>query len=203
MSAQTQPRLTPEQYLELERAAEFRHEYYNGRMYAMPGGTYHHVRIIANFAANLHGLLRKRPCAVLTSDMRIRVSPEGLYTYPDVVVVCGEPKFGDGRSDTLVNPTLLIEVLSPSTEAYDRGFKAEQYRKIETLKEYALVSQFSAHVEVVRRHENGRWLLSEYSGVETACQFESVDCSVALSDVYEGIPFASMEADIAHPSSFH
>jgi Uma2 family endonuclease len=103
MSAQTQPRLTPEQYLELERAAEFRHEYYNGRMYAMPGGTYHHVRIIANFAANLHGLLRKRPCAVLTSDMRIRVSPEGLYTYPDVVVVCGEPKFGDGRSDTLVN----------------------------------------------------------------------------------------------------
>lgn len=199
MAAIPQPRLTPEQYLELERSSECRHEYYNGRVYAMAGGTYHHAMIIGNLGDALRRVLRKRQCSVLSSDMRTRVSPDGLYTYPDVLVICGQPKFGDDRSDMIVNPALIIEVLSPSTEAYDRGFKAEQYRQLETLKEYALVSQNAPHVEVFRRESAG-WLLSDYSGIDAACHFASVDVGVALSDIYEDIVFAGAEADSPHPS---
>ncbi len=124
MSAHAQPRLTPEEYLEIERAADFKSEYYNGHMYAMSGGSYPHVRIIVNLTGDLHTALKKGSCQVISNDLRLRVSPGGLYTYPDVSVVCGELKFADGRKDTFANPALIIEVLSPSTEAYDRGFKS-------------------------------------------------------------------------------
>src|SRR5258707_36170 len=137
MSAQPQARLTPEQYLEIERAAsEVRSEYYRGRMSAMAGASYKHVLITGNLSRGLGKALKKSQCAVGANDLRMRVSPEGLYTYPDVVVVCGEPKFADDWTDTLLNPVLLIEVLSPSTEAYDRGFKSAQYRTLESLQEY-------------------------------------------------------------------
>ena len=141
MSAQAQPLLTPEQYLELERASDVRCEYYQGHVTAMAGGSLEHGRIIANLSARLLGLLRERGtprCAVVTSDLRTQVAPDGLYTYPDIVVVCGDPQFVDNRRDTVANPVLLIEVLSASTEAYDRGFKAQQYRQVPSLKEYAL-----------------------------------------------------------------
>src|SRR5437667_9232598 len=121
MSAQAQPRITAEQYLEIERAAEFRSEYYAGRMYAMSGGAYRHVVIISALSRAIGNALSKRPCTVVSSDLRLRVSPGGLYTYPDLMVVCGEPKFVDRRTDTLLNPIVIVEVLSPSTEAYDRG----------------------------------------------------------------------------------
>ena len=134
MSAQSQPRLTPEQYLELERAArDVRSEYYNGRMYAMSGGTHPHAIVIGNLARELGVALKKGPCVVTTSDMRVRVSKTGLYTYPDIVVVCDPPQYGDGRHDTILNPALIVEVLSPSTEAYDRGFKFAQYRTLESI----------------------------------------------------------------------
>src|SRR6185312_11521567 len=124
MSAQPQPRLTPEQYLELERAArDVRSEYYNARMYAMSGGTHPHAIIIGNLARHLGNGLEKGPCVVTTSDMRVRVSKTGLYTYPDLVVVRDPPQHRDSRDDTILNPALIIEVLSPTTEAYDRGFK--------------------------------------------------------------------------------
>ena len=126
MSAQPQARLTPEQYLEIERASEARSEFFNGRIYAMSGGSYNHVRIIGNLAFELRNSMKQRPCEVVTSDLRVRISPGGLYTYPDVSVVCGEPKFADDEKDTLLNPAFLAEVLSPSTEAYDRGFKSAQ-----------------------------------------------------------------------------
>ena len=135
MSAQPQPRLTPEQYLEAERAAEFRHEYYNGQIYAMSGGSYQHAQIVAGLIQELGNALKKRPCSVASNDLRLRVSPDGLYTYPDAVVICGEPKFVDDRQDTLLNPTLIVEVLSPSTEAYDRGPKAAHDRQLKSLQE--------------------------------------------------------------------
>jgi Uma2 family endonuclease len=194
MSAQAQPRLTPEQYLELERAAEFRHEYYNGRMYAMSGGSFPHVIVIGNLSSELRLALKKTSCIVATSDLRIRVSPNGLYTYPDIAVVCGPPKLLDGHKDTLLNPVLIIEVLSPSTEAYDRGFKSAQYRTLESLQEYALVSQTEPRVEVFRRQTSGDWLLSEAVGIEAVCRFESVDASVALSEIYAKVPFATEES---------
>src|SRR5580704_15742170 len=112
MPAQAQTRLTPEQYLEIERASEFRSEYYGGRMYAMSGGSYPHALIIGNLVFTLKTALGKRPCSVTPSDLRLRVSQDGLYTYPDLVVVCGEPKFADNQKDTLLNPVVIVEVLS-------------------------------------------------------------------------------------------
>jgi len=181
--------LTTEQYLEIERAAEFRSEYYNGRMYAMSGASFRHVIITGNVARALGNHLHNSPCVVATNDFRVRVSPGGLYAYPDIVVVCGEPQFADNMTDTLLNPVLLIEVLSPSTEAYDRGFKSAQYRTLESLQEYALVSQSEPRMEVFRRQPGGQWLFSEYVGWDGVCVFQSVDASVALSQVYEKVRF--------------
>src|SRR5437868_4928738 len=134
MCAQPIPGLTPEQYLEIERSAEFKSEYYGGTMYARAGGTYVHNLIIARTIFLLSQKLEGGQC--VTSDLRLRVSMEGLYTYPDVTVVCGPPKFADDQIDTLLNPSLIVEVLSKSTEAHDRGFKFAQYRRLQTLQEY-------------------------------------------------------------------
>ncbi len=193
MSAQPQPRLTPEQYLEAERAAEFRHEYYNGQIYAMSGGSYQHAQIIAGLIRELGNALKKRPCSVASNDLRLRVSPDGLYTYPDAVVICGEPKFVDDRQDTLLNPTLIVEVLSSSTEAYDRGPKAAQYRKLESLQEYVLVSQAEPRIEVFRRQSGGHWLLSEATGLEAICHFESLECAISLADIYDKVTFSAVD----------
>ena len=189
MAAQTQPRLTPEEYLEIEYTAERRHEYYNGRIYLMAGGSPRHAIIIGNLQANLHAALRKRPCFVASSELRVAVSESGLYTYPDVVVACGEPKYAGNRGETLLTPTLLIEVLSPSTELLDREFKAPQYQMMETLQEYALVSQTEARVEVFRRQDSVNWLLSEFIGLDSAAHFDSINTSVSLADVYAKVRF--------------
>jgi len=186
--------LTPEEYLAIERAAEVRSEYYNGRMYAMSGGSYRHLIIIGNLGRHLGNALAERNCTVGTSDMRVRVSPSGLYTYPDVIVVCGKPTFADGSADTLLNPIVLIEVLSPSTEGHDRGFKSAQYRRIESLQEYALVSQTEPRVEIFRRQSAGNWLLTEATGLEETCRFESLDCAVTVKDVYDKVTFGAEDA---------
>ena len=139
-------------------------------------------------------------CNVVSNDLRIRVSPDGLYTYPDIAVVRGKPEFSDDQKDTLVNPALIIEVLCPSTEAYDRGFKSVQYRKLPSLQEYALVSQTEPRIELFRRQTNGDWLLSEYAGTQGTCRFDSVNCQVALADVYDRIVFEGEDPLSAHPS---
>jgi Uma2 family endonuclease len=189
MSAQPQPRLTPQEYLKLDRASQLRHEYYNGRMYAMSGGSHPHAIIIGNFSRELGNALKDGPCLVTTSDVRVCVSPDGLYTYPDIVVVCDKPRYLDGHRDTLLNPVLVIEVLSPSTEAYDRGFKAAQYRSIASLMEYAWVSQSEPRVELFRRLPSGGWLLSEAAGLDAVSRLESTGCSIALRDIYAKVVF--------------
>lgn len=189
MAAHPQHWLTPEEYLEIERAALDKHEYYKGQMFLMPGGTLWHSVISGNLLAALHTLLRKKPCIVTNGDMRMRVSEDGLYAYPDISVVCGTPKFADRRTDTLLNPSLIVEVLSPSTEAADRGFKFAQYRTLETLQEYALVSQDEPRVEIFRRQPDGRWMLSEFTGLEAAARFESIEASVPLAEVYSKVRF--------------
>ena len=193
MSAQPHARLTPEEYLDLERAAEFRHEYYKGQMYAMAGGSHRPVIIIGNLAGELRIALKARPCVVTTSDLRVRVSEGGLYTYPDVVVVCGKPLYLDNHRDTVLNPVLIVEVLSPATEAYDRGFKSAQYRTLESLQEYALVSQSEPRVEIFRRQASGDWLLSESASLEAVCRFDSVGCTLALPDIYDKVSFGEEE----------
>ena len=194
--------MTSEQYLERERAAQdVRSEYYNGRMYAMSGASYRHVMVISRLSHHLQNELDRGPCSVGTNDLRVRVAPDGLYTYPDVIIICGEPRFVDGVADTLLNPTVIIEVLSPSTEAYDRGFKFAQYRALESLQEYALVSQSEPRVEIFRRQSSGDWLLSESAGVESVCRFDSVNCTIALKDIYDKVSFGPDEPMANQPSA--
>jgi Uma2 family endonuclease len=189
MSASPYPRLTEEEYLKIERAAEFKSEFHDGRMYAMSGGSSAHALIIPNLAAELRQALRQKPCLVYVTELRLRISPRGSYTYPDVTVVCGPSKFADDRKDTLLNPTLIVEVLSPFTEAHDRGLKFAQYRQIDSLQEYGLVSQTEPRVEIFRRQASGDWLLSESTGLDASVRFDSVGCQIALSEIYHQVSF--------------
>jgi Uma2 family endonuclease len=190
MSAQSQPRLSPEEYLALDRAAEFRNEYYDGHMYAMSGGSYPHGKIIGNLCGGLWQGLKGKPCVVVPNDLRVRITPRS-YTYPDIVVVCGPERFADDQKDTLLNPTLLMEVLSPSTELVDREFKSRHYQRIESLQEYALVSQTKPYIEIHRRQPGGDWLLSEISGLDATCRFESLGCEIPFSEIYYNVSFDS------------
>jgi Uma2 family endonuclease len=192
MSAQPQTRLTEEEYLAIERAAEFKSEYYDGHMYAMSGGSASHAQIIGNLTRELGAALRQKPCSVMPNDLRVRVSPDRFYTYPDVAIVCGPMRFADDQKDTLLNPTLLIEVLSHSTENRDRGFKFDRYREIDSVEEYALVSQFEARVEVFRRQASNQWLFSVFAGLESSCAFDSAGETVSLAEIYHRIEFATL-----------
>jgi Uma2 family endonuclease len=188
MTSQPKSRLTPEEYLKLEREAEHKSEYYRGEIYAMSGTSREHILVAGNVFASLHQQLRRRLCEVYQADMRVKVSPTGLYTYPDVVVVCGKPQFEDAELDTLLNPTVLIEVLSPSTEACDRGAKFEQYRTLASLVDYLLIAQDRCHVEHFARQPDGRWLLSEARSLEETLRIASIECELALAEVYEKVP---------------
>ena len=179
--------ITPEQYLEIERKAEFRSEYYNGEMFAMSGASWPHSLIVAHLTRELSQQLRQRPCSVVSQDLRVRVKATGLYTYPDVVVVCGEPQFSDDKPDTLLNPSVIIEVLSPTTEAYDRGRKFGHYRAIESLREYVLVSSDIVSAELFVRREDGQWTLTAADKMEDAIEIPSVQCRLALADIYEKV----------------
>jgi len=189
--------VSPEQYLEIERQAESKSEYYQGEMFAMAGAGLAHNILVANVVAGLHSQLRSRPCRVLPSDMRVRVSATGLYTYPDVVVVCGDPQFTDQRFDTLTNPNLIAEVLSPSTEAYDRGRKFEQYGEIASLQEYLLVASDRVHVDLYTRQAGGRWLLTSANRPEDTLELESVNCRLVLAVLYEKVELEGQQSTTA------
>jgi Uma2 family endonuclease len=187
----TQPKsfITPEQYLEIERKAEFKSEYLDGEMFAMAGARENHNLLVASLIAALHQQLRTRPCRVYPSDMRVHVKSTGLCTYPDVSAVCGERRFVDNQTDTLLNPGLIIEVLSPTTEAYDRGRKFEYYQSIESLREYLLVSSDRVRAELYSREPDGRWLLTCAQRLEDSLTLESVGARIVLSDLYERVEF--------------
>jgi len=189
----TQPKifLTPEQYLEIERKAEFKSEYFNGETFAMAGAREAHNLLVARMVSELDRQLRRRPCRVYPSDMRVYAKQTGLYTYPDVSAVCGERLFADGQTDTLLNPSLIVEVLSPSTEAYDRGRKFEMYQSIESLREYVLVAADRIHVDLYSRQPDDRWLLTSASRPEDSLTFESVGAQIVLSDLYEKVEFSA------------
>ncbi len=190
MSTQPKSYLTPEQYLEIERKAEFKSEYFQGEMFAMAGAKPPHNLITANAIAQLVLQLRESPCLVYTSDQRVFVPSTGLYTYPDITVVCAEPQYLDGHLDTLLNPTLIVEVLSPTTEAYDRGRKFGHYRAIESLKAYLMIASELVGAELFTRQSDGRWkLIEDASRLEDSVEIEALGCRLQLSDLYDKVKF--------------
>ena len=193
MATQPKTYLTPEQYLEIERKAEFKSEYYQGEMFAMSGAREPHILIVGNAMGELRQQFRRRPCKAYSNDMRVQVTATGLYTYPDVVVVCGEPQFLDNTFDTLLNPTVIVEVLSESTEAYDRGQKFEQYRSLESLKEYMMISSQRISVERYTRQPDGSWNYIAKASLEDSIDLKSVDCHLLLADLYEKVDFSTSQ----------
>jgi len=182
---------TPTEYLRRERGALQKSEYREGQVLAMAGASRAHNLIAGNIYAELRQQLRGGPCEVYVADMRVKVSRSGLYTYPDVVAACGEIRFEDDASDTLVNPTLIIEVLSPTTEAYDRGEQFAHYRRLEALREYLLLSQDRVRAEHYVR-DGDRWVLTEASALGDVLTFPSMGCSVRLADVYDRVQLSPL-----------
>ena len=192
-SVAVEPRYTPEQYLKLERAAPYKSEFIDGRMYALAGASREHSLIVFNLAGELHPQLHGRPCEAYATDMRVKCQMTTGYLYPDLVVVCGEPQFEDQELDTLLNPTVIIEVLSPSTEAGDRGYKFAHYRRIPSLQEYVMIAQDRVHVERAERRGDG-WFLTELEHLEDVLTLSSIGCAIPLRAIYEKVPLSDESA---------
>lgn len=199
MSTATIKRHSPQEYLALERAAEHRSEFYRGEIFAMAGSSRQHDRVCFNLTAELQRALKGSPCEGFTGNMRVRVSPTGLYTYPDASVACGELQFDDAEVDTLLNPTIIFEVLSPSTESRDRGWKFDQYRQIPSLQEYVLLTQDQPRVERFERSHDESWRWSVTTGIDAQVLFAAIHCQIPLSEIYADVQFEPNERAEAAP----
>jgi len=186
---ETVRRLTEAEYLKIERAADFKSEFYDGEMFAMAGGTPRHSLIATNLAREIGNQLKSSPCVPYNSDLRLKVVATSLYTYPDLSVICGRLEFAGQEQDVVVNPTLLVEVLSDSTEAYDRGKKFEHYRQIPALREYLLVSQREPRIEQFIREAGTEWRLREAAGLDAKLDLPSLKISIALAEVFAKVSF--------------
>ena len=189
-------RFSPAEYLALERKSDLKSEFFDGEIFAMGGGSPTHSLIAANFVGEARQSLNGKPCIVFNSDLRVKVSSTGLYTYPDASIVCGDLKFDDDRRDTVTNPTVIVEVLSDSTEKYDRGRKSSQYRQIPSVREIILISQDEAHVERLVRQPEGGWLLLETRDLEASFGLSSLNITIAMSELYRHVTF---EAPVPDP----
>ena len=189
-------RITPQEYLIRERQASIKSEFYQGEIFAMGGGSANHSLIAANFVREAGNALKDKPCIVFNSDLRVQVQSTGLYTYPDATIVCGELLFDDDDRDTLLNPTVIVEVLSDSTEKYDRGKKSNHYRQIASLKELILIAQDRSHVERFTRQPNGDWLFHEQKELTADFELKSLGISIAISELYRGVTFEPIEDDV-------
>lgn len=180
--------LTPEAYLARERVAEFKSEYFNGEVFVIAGNSRAHCRISMNVLRILDTQLLERDCNVYASNLRVKIRKIGKYTYPDVVLTCGKELFEDDEVDTLLNPIVIIEILSASTEAYDRGKKFQHYQFIDSLAEYILIVQDAVRVEQYVRQSDHTWLYSEYQNLDDVVKLESVKCEMTLKDIYAKVP---------------
>ena len=181
---------TPEEYLALEESAAYKSEYFRGEIFAMSGGSRNHSIIAANIITALNQALVDKPCEVYTSDMRLLVEANGLYTYPDVMVVCGKPQLVKGRNDTVTNPLLIVEVLSPSTREYDRVRKFGLYREIESLRAYMLVDSEQVHVTYLERAaRRSRWTIEMLDILEAMVRLGPLSCEIALQRMYSKVEF--------------
>ena len=187
MSAVPKTKLTAAEYLAIEKAAEFKSEFYDGEMFAMSGASREHNRVKENLIGEMFMRLKDGPCETYSSDQRVAVNRTGLYTYPDIVILCGPGEFDPADRDTLINPTAIVEVLSPSTERYDRGMKFRHYQQIPSLREYVLVSQDEMVVERFARRPDGTWVLTTFADPDGEFGLESAPVRVPLADVYRGV----------------
>ena len=189
MAAEPNRLLTPAEYLARERAGELKHEYVAGEVYAMVGASREHNLIQTSVQASFYNQLASRQCEVYPSDMRVKIAALGIYTYPDVTVVCGRPELEDSTFDTLLNPTVIVEIASPSTQGYDRGLKFQRYRLIPAFREYLLIAQDSRRVEHAIRQPDNSWSLAAYTGADDVITLPAVGCTLALADVYRKVAF--------------
>ncbi|MEC4882037.1 MAG: Uma2 family endonuclease [Scytonema sp. PMC 1070.18] len=189
MQAKEEHYYTPEKYLELETAATFRSEYYNGQIIPMAGGTPNHNRIALNLSSALNFTLKRQPYDIFMSDMRLWIPSQRLYTYPDVMVIAGPLEFAQGRKDIVTNPIAIAEILSESTEKYDRIGKFKLYRSIPTLKEYILISQTEIYAEQYSKTETEQWLFSTYEGENAVLELSSIPFQTSLIDLYDKVNF--------------
>ncbi len=189
-------RYTISEYLAYEQQSQEKHEYRDGWIVAMAGGTYNHGVIAANVLREVGNALKGKPCRAADGTVRVRIPRTPLYTYPDITVVCGEPQFdpNDTSGQTLINPRVIVEVLSPSTEAYDRGEKFSRYRQLESLEEYVLVSQDVPAVETFIRQKDGGWLLMPYAGIEATARIRCLGIELPLSEIYANVTFPAPPA---------
>ncbi len=187
MSTQRDTYISPEEYLAFERAAEYKSEYLDGVIYAMTGASLDHIQIVGNITHELSDQLNARPCRVLANEMKVRMSDSRKFFYPDVTVLCDKPQFHDERTDIILNPLLIIEVLSKSTEAFDRGAKFQAYQGLDSLREYLLVAQDKPAVEQFVRRPDGSWTYRAVSGLESSLLLPSVECTLGLSAVYHQV----------------
>ncbi len=191
-----------EEYFEMEEAAEERSEYFSGRVFAMAGASPDHSFITINVGSELRSLLKGSPCRVFGTDLRINVSETGLYTYADAGVVCGEPLLDPNQKRAILNPKVIIEVLSPSTESYDRAAKFDHYSTIDSFTDYLLVSQNKPRVEHYRRERSeDEWILRVAHGPDSSVKIESIGIEVRLSEVYAGIKFSDSDEHALRPST--
>ena len=188
MQAAPKQRVSEAEYLDQERRSSERHELLNGEIFAMAGASYLHVKIVGNLARSLGNRLQGRPCDVLPVDLRVCVSATGLYTYPDLSIVCGGPEFHPGSPDTILNPSVIFEVLSDSTEAYDRGAKFEHYQRLPSLREYLLVAQDQRSIARYERVEGGSWRYTLFTG-DAVVPLPAVEIDLPLAEVYAKIEF--------------
>lgn len=188
MSEKTQ-KISEEEYLAGEREIDIKHEYVRGEVFAMAGASWNHTAICGNLMGIFYNHFRGKSCRAMQSDLRVQVKSSESYRYPDIVIVCGEPQFIDDEFDTLSNPTILIEVFSPTSVRRDRGEKSAEYRQLQSLQEYLLISQDEAHIERYLRQDNNTWILSDTIGLGASLELPSIDCTIATAEVYEGVSF--------------
>jgi Uma2 family endonuclease len=186
MATDPHQRLTIPEYLAFERQSELRHEYLDGEVFAMTGASWTHGLISGNIFGELRSQLKRGPCKAIQESLRVR-TPTGLFTYPDVVVVCGQPRFDDSERDTLLNPKLIVEVLSPTTEAYDRNTKAAHYWSIPSLSDYLLVAQSLIRIEQWSKDGEEEWRKRDFTDLGQCLDLRSIGCKLLLSDVYDEV----------------
>ncbi len=189
MQAKEKKYYTPEEYLEVEINSQERHEYIDGEIVLMAGGMPNHNIIAGNFHTAINFALKRQPYRVFITDQRLWIPRRRIYTYPDVMVIQGELQLQEGRKDTVINPVMIAEVLSDSTEAYDRSGKFAAYRTIPTFQEYILIDQFNLHVEQYYKTEPRKWIFSEYDGEAAMLTLSSVPLEISLADLYDKVDF--------------